>query len=196
MGLDVYITRIKKPVLSGKGPYLEEALLEQHIYCRTIAGIQDDFAYKEAIPYMLKAPVTRNKINIKKIAEAFDLQEESVRTICYSSSSISFGGKKRVGGMPFSITLSREQLQKGFFYQETEDCYLYSKKDVCWWSGHREEVEKIQNYMYDHFPVENCGYYLLTEEHLKALNELLPADNQIPMELPDGESALFYQEWY
>lgn len=197
MGLDIYISRIRKPELSGQEPYLEEGLMNQHVFVYPISEIQDDPCYKEPLPFMVQALVSRNKIDEEKIAEAFQLEKGSIYAYTYDQNSISFGGKKRSDGKSFLMTIPRDRIQREFLYQETEMCYLFSREDIRHWHGHGEVLDQLQEYVSDHFPsVENCGYYMLTEEHIQAMNQFLSETDQIPMETPTETEALFYQEWY
>ena len=195
MGLDIYITRIKKPVLSGNGPFLSADLEDQGLFVMPAKEFAEDSAFQEILPYTTLMNVIRTKVDFDAIAKNFGLKKNSIHVFRWNQGSISIGGKRNDNGMGFSVTLQPNMVQKHFLTDVMESCYVFSREDVYHINGHGEEIETIQNYMYEHFSVDNCKYCLLNVEDIDALNHILHSD-VIRLDPPTENSALFYQEWY
>ena len=72
------------------------------------------------------------------------------------------------------------------------------KSDLCANARKKNTGEKHMRsriFFYDHYPVENVGYYKLSKEVIEEFNKRYPRD-AFEAEDETESSALFYHEWY
>lgn len=184
MGLDMYIYRAAKPHLSDTEIYLRNdidgvILPENEI---------DNPMYCQLAPYLQPVQVKNEYYNMEKIREDFGLSSKA--HICsYSADGIGVwdnGGEKR-------ITISVSDIEDKYTVEKIEKSYVCNLERVHYW---RKEYD-VQEWFHDNLSadyIENCGYYILSEELIEDFNESF--NEYIEPEEPTEESALFYHEWY
>lgn len=196
MGLDLYIYKVSKPDLSPTQQYLEEALKKQGYQQFTTSDLKDDSAYEQLLPYSVSVCVERTAVDLDQMAHTFHLVPDSMLPIVIGSDRTVLSGVKQSDGKPYSITLTEDMAGK-FTKKIVEPCHVYLREQVVWLHGHEEEelADALQNYMYEHFQVENCKYCKLSAKNVRDINDLLPYEPLLELD-PAEESGYFYLEWY
>lgn len=189
MGLDMYVYSVHKPDLDTGKVYDRSDLKG------TVIG-EDEInepMFRQLIPYCEKVRVVNHYYNMEKIGEDYDLTDArlggwscgdgtSITTIC---------GYK--DGVRKSVEIPDDLIESKYTIDREEICYVCEEEEVHYW----RKAYDIQDWFHDHIkePVENTGYYILSEKMLKAFNRKFPQD-KLPVEAPDETSALVYWEWY
>lgn len=195
MGLDLYIYKVSKPDLSLTQQYLEEDLKKKGCKFFTTGDMKENSVYHQLLPYSESLCVEMNGIDMDQIADTFQLIPDSLYPIVIGSIKTVIAGKKRGDGSPYSITLTNDVAKK-FLVKKTVPCHVYQSDVVIWLHGHEneEQMDVLQNYMYEHFQIENCKYCKLSAEDAKEINKIMGAE-LLQEDLP-ADSAYFYLEWY
>lgn len=105
---------------------------------------------------------------------------------------------------PFTLdgsqNLMRLKLRNISINLNIETKYTVSKEEIrfvckCEEEKYWRKAYEIQDFFYDHYPVENVGYYKLSKEVIEEFNKRYPRD-AFEAEDETESSALFYHEWY
>lgn len=189
MGLDMYVYRVRKPSLDTGMVYDRNDLDGIVIHEADI----DEPRVRQLIPYSAKVRVVNHYYNLGKIGEDYGLSEAHIGGWeCGDDGSFTtiYGDKD---GRSEFIKVSDELIESKYTIDKEETCYVCSEDEVRYW----RKAYDVQDWFHENIPepVENTGYYILTEELLKAFNKAFPED-KIPKIAPDGEQTLVYWEWY
>lgn len=82
-----------------------------------------------------------------------------------------------------------ELIERTYTIDREETFFVCENDEIRYW---RKEYD-IQKWFHDNIPepVENTGYYLLTEQILQVFNEAYP-NSKLPVETPNENCALVY----
>lgn len=186
MGLDMNVFRVRKPFLD-----------ENKVYDREdISGIvieEDDIhnpMFRQIIPYCQKVRVVNHYYNKEKICKDFGVKDIHIGGWCYEDS---VGFTLIYGRRGQRIKIPNEVIQVKYTIDREEICYVCEREEVRYW----RKAYDVQEWFHDniHDPIENTGYYILTQEMLIAFNKYFYED-QLPVEDPSEDCALVYWEWY
>lgn len=188
MGLDICLFRVTKPHDIENRVYTREELSFMELSAIPASLLQCQEA-EDLAPYCQEIQLKIPYINIEKIREDYSLPEsaEVVMQSGDGSICVSTGSDKSS-----YIDISYEVLQEKYLNIEVESYAAFQKTEVGYWRKDydvagffSEQLEKT---------VENTGYYALSAEILEKFNEEFNED--VPVEDPSEETAIFYWEWY
>ncbi len=184
MGLDMYIYRCSKPDLKPNKVYdsaeisdimlTEEELKEQ--------------MYRDLTPYCEKIRVINHYYDMEKIRADYGLSQDAW-IWCWCGSGITVGDKTPTGRR--DVEISHEDIETKYTVSKEEIRFVCKCEEEKYW----RKAYEIQDFFYDHYPVENVGYYKLSKEVIEEFNKRYPRD-AFEAEDETESSALFYHEWY
>lgn len=189
MGLDQCIYRVKKLELSERiytseelgGMDLDKVAVEDFENCKGLFG--------QLKPYMVKRDVLCKLYDIEKMIADYNLPSGS-RIWRYSYDDIELSGYDE-NNQQVSRAISRDEIERKYIKTEIIPHYIFSREEVCYWRKHYD----LQDWIYEHVSnADNTAYCILSADLINELNETF--DEDIPIEEPTDESALFYWEWY
>lgn len=186
MGLDMNVFRVQKPLLD-----------ENKVYDRDdISGIiirkdeTDDPKYRQLIPYCKKIHVVNHYYDMDKITEDYGITNPHIGGWEYGPNgrfTIIYGNSGR------RVQINNDVIQSKYTIDRKELCYVCDREEIRYW----RKAYEIQEWFHEHIPepVENTGYYKLTQEMLLGFNKYFYED-QIPVEEDSDDYAFVYWEWY
>lgn len=198
MGLDMFVYRVSKPHLDDELVYdysdLDGIIISAYDVddpAVTELTSKSDVTVRkltDLLPYTQLVKVRFKEYDMKRIQKDFGLPEQSY---IGGSSSAKITVKSRNGGKELEIPMST--VKKKYIVDVVENCLFAKCEEVMYW----RKAYDVQAWFHGEIQpdVENVGYYILDEYLLKEYNEKYP-DYRFPFEIPCGESALFYHEWY
>ena len=112
-----------------------------------------------------------------------------------------------------TVTIPQDTIKRKYTHYITRNMYVANGDwQVAYWRGEYELQAFIREglYRYNEIPVDNCGYYKVPDFFVKHIDKYIcdlrrtdPSKSYIdrlvgyyPDEIDNGESALFYHEWY
>ncbi len=192
MGLDMYVYRVHKPLIDESKLYDKDDLDK---ICNIVINESEitDPRVQQIIPYCTKVRAIAHYYNVEKIGRDYGLTNAIVGGWHYNNGE-SFvdiyecdeDNIEKSVAIPSGLIRSR-------YVNDREETFFVCENERIWYG--RKDYE-IQNWFHDNIPVpvENTGYYVLTEQILTAFNEAFP--DILPMEAPNENCALVYWEWY
>lgn len=191
MGLDMNVYMIQRPVLDSGKVYDSNDFNDDEIVIRE-AEINEPL-YRQIIPYCTKVQVVNHYYNLAEIGRDYGMTEVHIGgwSCDKNGSRTSFYGCKN--GKNEHLTLSDDLIDSKYTIDREEICCVCVREEIRYW----RKAYDIQEWFHEHISeqVENTGYYILTEEMIRAFNKRFPED-KLPVEAPDVNGALVYWEWY
>lgn len=189
MGLDQYIYRVKKPNIQDK-VYTSDELRRMDLSKISVEDFKNNpVLYEDLRPYVVKRDVECKFYDLKKIVSDYGLPQNSSIWM-YSMKGIEISGTTK-NGERVNKAISTEEIEAKYVKTEILPYYIWEEEEVEYWRKHYDLQEWIYNNIYE---VENTAYCILSTDLIKQLNKRFNED--IPVEEPTEESALFYWEWY
>lgn len=184
MGLDMEILRISKP-------HLDDTLVYDRETIEGIVLTEDELKepmYRQLTPYAQPARVRNRYYDMEKIRKDFGLSDD---TYISAANAQRIAVTDRKTGS--TVGISNMDIDRKYTIVQVEKCYICASEEVRYW----RKAYDIQDWFIDHIgePVENTGFYILSEDLLSKFNRTFHED-KIDVEVPDEDSALFYWEWY
>lgn len=188
MGLDICLLRVTKPHNIENRVYTREELASMKLSAIPASLLQCQEA-EDLAPYCQEIQLKIPYINIEKIREDYGLPESAEVVMQSGDGSICVSTDS---GESDYIDISHEILQKKYSKIEVESYAAFQKTEVGYW---RKDYD-IADFFSEQFEkrIENTGYYAVSAEILEKFNEEFNED--VPVEDPSEESAIFYWEWY
>ena len=189
MGLDMSVYRIHKPNLD-KGKVHDMDDLDGIVLAdKEISSPM----FRQLFPYCQKVRILNHYYDLKKIGEDYGITDPHIggwKCDDNGSSTYIYGSKN---GNSEHFEISDDLIQSKYVIDREETCYVCVRDEVRYW----RKAYDIQEWFHENIPepVENTGYYILTEEMLEAFNKEFPED-ELPVEAPSSNEALVYWEWY
>lgn len=189
MGLDMYVYRVHEPHLD-----------ENKVYDRdNVDGVilsENDIGepmFRQLLPYCKRVRIINHYYDMKKIGNDYGMTDIRIGGwSCGNDGSFTFvyGNKN---GISTQIKIPDDLIQSEYTIGREEVCYVCEHEEIRYW----RKAYDIQDWFHEtiHEPVENTGYYILTEEMLIEFNKEFP-DDRLPAEAPNDDYALVYWEWY
>jgi hypothetical protein len=189
MGLDMYVYRINKPKLEDRVYTTDEIIGAGLSYVLTKETEDEIQLITELLPYTITRDVICQFYDREKMIVDYNLPDDSYIGM-YSPEGIALYGTRNGEGV--SQFISREDVKTKYTLTETRPCYIWNAEEVYYW----RKAYDIQDWIYSElfYEVQNCGYYELDGELISRLNAEF--DEEVPVEDPTNEHALFYHEWY
>lgn len=184
MGLDMYIYRCSKPDVNPNKIYDSSEL-------HGIVLSEEDLSeqmYSDLAPYCEKVRVINHYYNMEKIRADYGLSDEA-HIWSWTGSGITVGDKTPEGQR--NVEISSEDIDRKYTISKEEVRFVCECDEEKYW----RKAYDIQDFFYNHYPVENVGYYKLSKEVIEEFNRAHP-DDAFEAEDATESSALFYHEWY
>lgn len=183
MGLDMYIYRATKPQTN------ETMIYTPLDFTVSISEkeIEDDM-YDQIFPYLTEVQVKAEYYDMDKIRRDYEL---SAKASLSRVSPEGIGVSDSISGK--TVSISQEDVDAKYTRTDIEKHFVCNLERVHYW----RKAYDVQEWFHDNLSadyIENCGYYILSEELIEDFNESF--NEYIEPEKPDEESALFYHEWY
>lgn len=186
MGLDMNVYRVHKPLLDENEMYDGKDVKDIVLSEKDI----NEPALRQLLPYCKKVRIMNHYYDLEKIEKDYDVP--NVRIGGWGSDETGsyttfYGDNVR------SFKVYKALIESKYTIDREETCYVFARDEVRYW----RKAYDVQEWFHDHIPepVENTGYYILTEDILLAFNETFH-DEELPVEAPDEWGALVYWEWY
>lgn len=190
MGLDMNVFRVHKPFLDANKVYdrseLSGIILDE-------ADIKEPM-FRQLAPYCTKVRVVNHYYDLEQIGKDRGLTDVRVGGwSCGDEGSVTYFSGRDKDGRSESVQLSYDLIKSKYTISKEETCYVCAEDEIRYW----RKAYDIQDWFHEHIkePVENTGYYILTEKMLKAFNKKFPED-KLPAEAPNDSYAFVYREWY
>ena len=189
MGLDQYIYRVKKLELSER-IYTTEELGKMNLHKIAVEDFESNKElYEQLKPYAIKRDVLCKIYDVEKMITDYNLPSNSHIWGC-SGNKIMIGGHD-ANNQQINQTISYDKIERKYTKTEIIPHYIFSTEEVWYWRKHYD----LQDWVYENIDnVDNTAYCILGADLINELNETFEED--IPVEEPTEESALFYWEWY
>lgn len=184
MGLDMYIYRCSKPDLNPNKVYDSSEIFG-------VVLTEEDLTepmYHDLAPYCEKIHVINRYYDMERIRADYGLSEDAW-IWCYSGKGITIGDKTPAGKR--NVEISNEDVETKYTVSKEEIRFVCKCEEEKYW----RKAYDIQDFFYEHYPVENVGYYKLSKEVIEEFNKRYPEDT-FEAEDATESSALFYHEWY
>ena len=186
MGLDMYVYRVHKPLLDENVVYDANEIKDPSIPEDDI----DNPVVRQILPYCKKVRVINHYYDLEKISKDYGI--EGARIGGWGSDET--GGYTVFDGKNIkSVKINEKLIESKYTINKEETCYVFVEEQIHYW----RKAYDVQEWFHKNIPepVENTGYYILTEDLLLAFNKAFP-DEQLPVEAPDEGHAFVYWEWY
>jgi len=146
-------------------------------------------------------------VDVEKLMEDNDIPKDAEvggRSFRPDSTTFSFYWRKKdededsPGSESKKVTLTKEELENSYRLLKEEAFFVYKNEEADYW---RKQYE-LEEYFYNviEVPVENCGYYPLTEQQLEEIYDFIRKQSKCSdVEIPEwdpGNEILAYHEWY
>ena len=184
MGLDMEIRRISKPHMDSSVVYNRHDIDGVILYETDLK----EPMYRQLAPYTQELHIRNQYYDMDKIRNDYNLPSDSYISMI---SALCVGITDRETGK--TVEISNENIERRYTIERVEKCFVCNADEVRYW----RKAYDIQSWFHKHIEadVENTGFYIISGELLLKFNKAFPED-KIEAEEPDGESALFYWEWY
>lgn len=186
MGLDMYIFRVRKPVMDEGRVYSEDEARELADLIIPCDRMRPEL-HADLMPYTRTVTVRNSYDDMEKIGRDYGLSDVYL-SACVGNRAM-FNGLDKTGEKK-SVTLTFEQIVANYTIEVEEPCYAASVTQEYYW----RKAYDVQEFFYEHYPVENLGYYRLSMEFIRELNRKFNLN--LPEDDPGEDAALFYHEWY
>lgn len=189
MGLDQNIYRIKKPNIDNR-VYTTEEISAMGLSKSSVTEFENCVnLLGQLTPYIVKRDVECKFYDVDKMIADYNLPKDSY-IWKYGFGGINICGKTE-NGERIDKAISDNELQEKYIKMETLPHYIWKEEEVQYWRKNYE----LQDWIYEHInTADNTAYCLLNTYLINELNATFGED--IPVEEPTDESALFYWEWY
>lgn len=190
MGLDQYVYRVRKPKLEKRMYKSSELRNMEDAHWIFVDDISDQHdLIEQLLPYTVTRDVESQFIDGEQIFKDYGFPDDAY--ICFSCSTEVVWTFKDAIGNNVKLTMSRDEIEKKYTITKARPCYIWYGEEVEYWRKNYD----LQDWIYDCLDdVQNLGYYILDADIIRDINEVF--NEHLPKEDPDGESALFYHEWY
>ena len=190
MGLDQNIYRISKPNLENKVYTAEEISLMGNVCKTSVEEFENDILLLgQLIPYVVKRDVECKFYDVEKMIADYNLPKNSGIWRC-GGGGITIGGTDE-NGKRINQEISDDEIREKYTKTDTLPHYIWKQEEVKYWRKHYD----LQDWIYENIDsVDNTAYCLLNADLIEDINDAFNED--IPVEEPTDESALFYWEWY
>lgn len=197
MGLDMYAYRVRKPskteaiALNGlEERYLDEWAESHNYRIFSIDDEEDARLLHDMLPYMVKATVIREHIDLDRIKSDNGIPNTAIIcgqgwNNCEINYTFSWGHATK------RVTMDEAKLQT-YVYKSEDVCYITDMEQI--WYGRKEYDIKQAIHDSGDDVIENCGYYKCNDAMLQVLCDM----GGMTMPEPDeGEKEIIvYHEWY
>lgn len=189
MGLDMYLFEIIKIEEEEKEELLNN-LVED--YSNKYAFLNKEYVdmFSTALPLLTEVPMKQSYIDIDKIKSDNNIPADAY-ILCKSHI------RDKIT-LTFSYKVNEEQMRKDVSFQVGEyeiikdvTFYVCKMVEVFYWRKAYEVQDAIHEACYT--DIENCGYYVMTEEMFNAIYD---TDPDFFNEYKCGKENIFYHEWY
>lgn len=182
MGLDMYLYKLKKPDIKMGIYNWDDPVIDQLLQIS-----QDEYEqemYAQIHPFCTRIFVKREDYDYEKIAADYDMKMP-IRISGFGTGGCTFTDDvSHVSILPEDI----KKYQKPFM----QTMYVADKEQVYYW----RKAYDVQSMLYNKMEceIENCGFYLLTEE---LAEEIAKIDAEFDTSIvSDDRANIFYHEWY
>lgn len=189
MGLDMSVYRVSKPFLNGYEVYdiddIEGIIFKEKD--------SNNPMFRQLVPYCVKVRVMNHYYDLKKIGEDYNITDVWIGGWCCDENGSKTFIHGNRDGKSESVTISDDLIKSKYIIDREEACYVCASKEMRYW----RKAYDIQEWIHENLPepVENTGYYILTEAFLDEFNKTFPEDT-LPTKGLGNHSALVYWEWY
>ena len=192
MGFDMYIYEISKPLLEDR-IYTSNELCALGCIYRTSDAL--DGSEEEMLPYAARVMVRIPDIDLDKIIADYGLPAGSMIG-CFGSNVVSVSGNGPDAYVRKYIPL--EEINEKYTTIREEQCYVWHRRKVAQWSR-AHDVQEVWHEILDdgskERPIENGGYYKITEDDVAAFNDSWVELAAIDLKFAAADdAALFYRE--
>lgn len=189
MGLDQSIYRVSKPNIEDK-VYTAEKISTMGLCRASVEEFESDIHLVGQLkPYVVKRDVECKFYDVEKMIADYNLPKDS-HIWRYGGGGISIGGVTE-SGERVNQEISDDEIQEKYIKTEMLPHYIWAEEEVKYW----RKCYELQDWIYENIDTaDNTAYCILSTELIHAINDWFGED--IPVEEPTEESALFYWEWY
>lgn len=189
MGLDQNIYRVSKPNLENK-VYTAEEICAIELCKASVEEFEKDiYLLGQLKPYVVKRDVECQFYDRDKMIADYNLPKDA-GIWRFGGGGVTIGGADKDGNRIDQV-ISDAEIQEKYIKTETLPHYIWKQEEVKYWRKYYD----LQDWVYENVEnVDNTAYCILDKGLIMDLNEMFNED--IPVEEPTDESALFYWEWY
>ena len=190
MGLDSYVYRVSKPEGLEDRVYSSDEFYAMGLSAIP-AELQDEPSICELMPYCVDIRIEMPHVNMEKVCADYGFGESAEIVAQNSDGSIVVYEKNDDGNEHFH-ELSGAEVREKYLLSRVEDYIAFQKEEIAYW---RKDYDVSEFFADSHKGgIENTGYYILDLDTILQFNSLFA--DELPVEEPNAESALFYWEWY